>query len=160
MLDEAKKHKAINEFLEPVVDMSISIWTYKQICKQIEDLRLAENTLRNAVRVVLTRMRKICVQHGLLQSSPDREVNRFFFAFKDSFISAVDANYIRLTDLDISYGNIIYRIAQEGDGIPAHWLWRKNWEEDFIQQWVIPAQESAANNKKIGMRVNENFMNV
>lgn len=103
-----------------------------------------ERELMEALEAVLWRMREICAEQGVMKKLPKKQRAKLYFSLRDGSLHSdyeFLGNCIGLTDLHSDYGEIIGLNITETEGLPASWLWTKNWEQKFIEEWIGAWQE-------------------
>jgi len=115
---------------------------FNQIAKLVADYQKAGDELYNAILVLLEKMRKISVKHGIAKKISAKERKQFsYFSFSDGNLSdAIEGKTvwtIYLEDIAYIYGDAVEEL-NSSTGIPAQWLWEDGWEEKFIRDYVEP----------------------
>ena len=94
-----------------------------------------EKELRNAVEWLLKRLYEICVEEGILKKISKKQMDNLYFSFRCHYRD-IDEDFISLTDISLDYGDICV------EDLPVSWLWKKNWEQEFIKIWLEPCKKS------------------
>ena len=101
-----------------------------------------EKELYAAIQELLWKMRGICVKHKLEKKLTQKEKKSLFdfgFVFHERMAWAIDEKLIFIEGTSDKYGHAVQTVVKSG--IPTSWLWRKNWEQDFIKEYVAPCSK-------------------